>query len=29
VRAHLDPDGRFENDYTRRVLGPVKQAVAA
>ena len=29
VRAQLDPDGRFENDYTRRVLGPVKQAVAA
>jgi len=23
VRGRLDPDGRFENDYTRRVLGPV------
>jgi FAD-linked oxidoreductase len=23
VRRRLDPDGRFENDYTRRVLGPV------
>ena len=23
VRARLDPEGRFENDYTRRVLGPV------
>jgi FAD-linked oxidoreductase len=23
LRAQLDPEGRFENDYTRRVLGPV------
>jgi len=23
VRAELDPDGRFENDYVRRVLGPL------
>ena len=23
IRAQLDPEGRFENDYTRRVLGPV------
>jgi L-gulonolactone oxidase len=23
VRARLDPDGMFTNDYTRRVLGPV------
>ena len=23
VRARLDPDGVFANDYTRRVLGPV------
>jgi FAD-linked oxidoreductase len=23
VRRRLDPEGRFENDYTRRVLGPV------
>ena len=23
VRRLLDPEGRFENDYTRRVLGPV------
>jgi L-gulonolactone oxidase len=23
VRARLDPDGVFDNDYTRRVLGPV------
>jgi L-gulono-1,4-lactone dehydrogenase len=23
VRARLDPQGRFENEYTRRVLGPV------
>jgi L-gulonolactone oxidase len=22
VRARLDPDGRFTNDYVRRVLGP-------
>ncbi len=24
VRAELDPDGRFSNDYVRRVLGPVR-----
>ena len=29
VRARLDPDGRFENDYTRRVLGPVHSRVPA
>jgi len=29
VRARLDPEGRFENDYTRRVLGPVEQPAAA
>ena len=23
VRARLDPEGRFANDYTRRVLGPI------
>jgi L-gulono-1,4-lactone dehydrogenase len=23
IRARFDPEGRFENDYTRRVLGPV------
>jgi L-gulono-1,4-lactone dehydrogenase len=23
VRRRLDPEGRFENDYLRRVLGPV------
>jgi L-gulono-1,4-lactone dehydrogenase len=23
VRRRLDPEGRFDNDYTRRVLGPV------
>jgi FAD-linked oxidoreductase len=23
VRRRLDPEGRFENDYTRRVLGPL------
>ena len=23
VRARLDPDGVFTNDYTQRVLGPV------
>jgi len=28
VRAQLDPEGRFENDYTQRVLGPVRQPVA-
>jgi FAD-linked oxidoreductase len=29
VRARLDPEGAFENDYSRRVLGPVASAVAA
>jgi len=29
IRGRLDPGGRFENDYTRRVLGPVRKAVAA
>jgi L-gulonolactone oxidase len=24
LRAKLDPDGRFANDYTKRVLGPVR-----
>lgn len=28
VRARLDPDGMFTNDYTRRVLGPVAAPVA-
>jgi FAD-linked oxidoreductase len=28
VRARLDPDGVFTNDYTRRVLGPVGVPVA-
>jgi L-gulono-1,4-lactone dehydrogenase len=23
IRARFDPEGRYENDYTRRVLGPV------
>jgi FAD-linked oxidoreductase len=27
VRARLDPDGVFNNDYTRRVLGPVAAPV--
>ncbi len=27
VRARLDPDGVFSNDYTRRVLGPAHAAV--
>jgi len=27
VRARLDPDGRFANDYVSRVLGPVGAAV--
>jgi L-gulonolactone oxidase len=27
VRARLDPDGVFANDYTRRVLGPVSAPV--
>jgi L-gulono-1,4-lactone dehydrogenase len=26
VRARLDPDGRFQNDYTERVLGPAGPA---
>jgi L-gulono-1,4-lactone dehydrogenase len=26
VRARLDPDGRFANDYTERVLGPVTES---
>jgi L-gulonolactone oxidase len=29
VRSRLDPDAVFENDYTRRVLGPVEARVAA
>ena len=29
VRARLDPDGLFANDYTRRVLGPAVAPVAA
>jgi L-gulono-1,4-lactone dehydrogenase len=29
VRARLDPDGRFANTYTDRVLGPVGAAVTA
>ena len=29
VRARLDPEGVFENDYARRVLGPVGAEVAA
>jgi L-gulono-1,4-lactone dehydrogenase len=29
VRARLDPDGLFANDYTRRVLGPARAPVAA
>jgi FAD-linked oxidoreductase len=28
VRARLDPDGVFTNDYTRRVLGPIAAQVA-
>jgi L-gulonolactone oxidase len=28
VRARLDPHGRFANDYTDRVLGPVVPASA-
>jgi FAD-linked oxidoreductase len=27
LRRRLDPEGRFENDYTRRVLGPVAERV--
>jgi len=29
VRARLDPDGSFQNEYSRRVLGPVGAPVAA
>jgi FAD/FMN-containing dehydrogenase len=29
VRASLDPDGVFSNDYARRVLGPVQVPVVA
>ena len=29
VRRRLDPEGRFENDYTRRVLGPVTERAPA
>jgi len=29
VRARLDPDGRFSNPYTDRVLGRVDAPVAA
>jgi FAD-linked oxidoreductase len=29
VRARLDPTGRFQNDYTERVLGPVVTPVTA
>ena len=29
VRSKLDPEGRFENDYTRRVLGPALAGVPA
>jgi len=29
VRARLDPEGRFANDYVRRVLGPVAAPLAA
>ncbi|MGH2978335.1 MAG: D-arabinono-1,4-lactone oxidase [Solirubrobacterales bacterium] len=29
VRASLDPDGRFQNEYSQRVLGPVRAEVAA
>lgn len=29
VRARLDPEGRFANDYLRRVLGPVSAPLAA
>jgi len=28
VRARLDPDGVFANDYTRRVLGPAQRLVS-
>ena len=26
VRARLDPDGRFQNEYSTRVLGPARRA---
>ena len=29
VRARLDPEGRFQNEYSRRVLGPVGAGVTA
>jgi L-gulonolactone oxidase len=29
VRARLDPEGKFQNDYTERVLGPVGAPVVA
>jgi L-gulonolactone oxidase len=29
ARARLDPDGLFENEYARRVLGPVRAGVPA
>jgi L-gulono-1,4-lactone dehydrogenase len=29
VRARLDPEGVFENDYAKRVLGPVRSATPA
>ena len=29
IRARLDPDGRFQNEYARRVLGPVGAPVSA
>jgi L-gulonolactone oxidase len=29
VRAHLDPDGLFQNEYSKRVLGPVGAPVTA
>ena len=29
VRARLDPDGRFQNEYAKRVLGPVGAGVPA
>jgi FAD-linked oxidoreductase len=28
LRLRFDPEGRFENDYTRRVLGPVAERVS-
>ena len=29
VRARLDPEGLFENDYTRRVLGPASSRTSS